>query len=100
MQAAIVRVKRARTRAPPKGLRPAERLLDLLAAGVSKDARSRFEARIQTPDGRKINLGAWGSGAEAHACTMGAAAMLHGEFWVGLRDAAEVLEVGGLMVVK
>ena len=57
--------------------------------GVSKDARSRFKARIQTPDGKKMNLGSWATMDEAHAAYMGAAAMLHSEFWVGHRTNVE-----------
>jgi hypothetical protein len=52
--------------------------------GVSKDARGRFKARISVP-GRKINLGTWATEAEAHAAYMGAAAILHGDFWLGNR---------------
>ena len=58
-----------------------------LMQGVSKDERGRFKSRIQTPDGRKINLGTWATEAEAHAAYMGAAAILHGEFWIGNRQA-------------
>lgn len=58
--------------------------------GVSRGERGRFKARIEIGDGRKINLGTWATEAEAHAAYMGAAAMLHGDFWIGNRtqDAA------------
>lgn len=54
--------------------------------GVSKGERGRFKARIHLPTGEKLNLGTWETEAEAHACYMGAAAVLHGEFWVKLRE--------------
>jgi hypothetical protein len=57
------------------------------AKGVSKDARGRFKARISVPGG-KINLGTWDTEAEAHAAYMGAAAILHGEFWLGGRQTS------------
>lgn len=56
-----------------------------LALGVSKDPHGKFKARIQVPDGTKFNLGTWNTEAEAHACYMGAAAILHGDFWIGKR---------------
>lgn len=56
-----------------------------LPIGVQKDARGRFKARIQMTDGRKANLGTWRTAEEAHAAYMGAAAILHSEFWVGAR---------------
>lgn len=55
--------------------------------GVAKGIRGRFTAQIQMPNGEKLHLGTWETEAEAHACYMGAAAVLHGEFWVALRDA-------------
>jgi len=61
--------------------------LDAIRKGVAKDIRGRFKARIATPDG-KINLGTWDTEAEAHAAYMGAAAILHGEYWLGNRKHA------------
>lgn len=55
------------------------------ALGVAKDRRGRFKARVQLPDGKKLNLGTWETEQEAHACYMAAAAVLHGEFWIGAR---------------
>jgi hypothetical protein len=55
--------------------------------GVSKGERGRFKARIQSPNGNKINLGTWATEEEAHAAYMGAAAILHSEFWVGMRPS-------------
>ena len=52
--------------------------------GVSKGDRGRFKARISVPGG-KINLGTWDTEAEAHAAYMGAAAVLHGDYWLGNR---------------
>lgn len=52
--------------------------------GVSKDARGLYKARIGWR-GHKINLGTWATEAEAHAAYMGAAAVLHGDFWLGNR---------------
>jgi hypothetical protein len=52
--------------------------------GVARDARGQYKPRIML-NGRKINLGTWATEAEAHAAYMGAAAILHGEFWVGNR---------------
>jgi hypothetical protein len=65
--------------------------------GVSKDPRSRFKARIQLPSGKKFNLGAWDTEAEAHAAYMGAAAILHESYWVGHREpgAREVQNARG-----
>lgn len=57
------------------------------ALGVSRGERGRLKARIQLPGGKKLNIGTWGTEAEAHAAYMGAAAILHSEFWVGLRAA-------------
>lgn len=54
--------------------------------GVSKDSRGRFKARIGVPGG-KINLGTWDTEAEAHAAYMGAAAVLHGDYWLGNRPS-------------
>lgn len=53
--------------------------------GVTKTHRGRFKARIQLPNGRKLNIGTWNSEEEAHAAYMGAAAILHTEFWIGSR---------------
>ena len=53
--------------------------------GVSKEARGRFKARVQLPTGDKLNLGTWATEEEAHAAYMGAAAILHSEFWIGRR---------------
>jgi hypothetical protein len=61
-----------------------------LKLGVSKDVRGRFKARIQVPNGDKFNLGTWDTEAEAHAAYMGAAAVLHGEYWVGRRGSSDV----------
>ncbi len=63
-----------------------------IAKGVSRDARGQFKARILV-DGKKINLGTWGTEAEAHAAYMGAAAILHGDFWLGNRYAPKCAQV-------
>lgn len=59
-----------------------------LKTGVTKTKHGRFNARIQIPAGVKFYLGTWSSEAEAHAAYMGAAAVLHGEFWIKNREAA------------
>lgn len=61
----------------------------LYAMGVTKSERGRFKARIQLPTGVKLNLGTWDSEAEAHAAYMGAAAILHSDFWLGNRPSKE-----------
>jgi hypothetical protein len=54
--------------------------------GVSKTKNGAFRALIQPPGQRKkILLGTWKTEDEAHAAYMGAAAVLHGEFWIGGR---------------
>jgi hypothetical protein len=60
--------------------------------GVSKGPRGRYKARIQLPTGEKLSVGTWASEDEAHAAYMGAAAILHSEFWIGQRKAADVLD--------
>lgn len=59
-----------------------------LKLGVAKTKHGRFNARIQLPTGVKLYLGTWDSEAEAHAAYMGAAAILHGEFWINNREPA------------
>ncbi len=58
-----------------------------MAKGVVKDVRGRFKARIARADGGKINLGTWDTEAEAHAAYMGAAAIMHGDYWLGNRPS-------------
>lgn len=57
----------------------------LMLKGVSVDARGAFKARIDIGDGKKLNLGTWKTAEEAHAAYMGAAAILHGDYWMGNR---------------
>lgn len=56
--------------------------------GVCKNIRGRFYAQIQMPTGKKLHLGTWANEGEAHAAYMGAAAILHSEFWIGHREVA------------
>lgn len=74
------------------------------APGVSRSTGNRFHARIQIPDGRKINLGTWATEEEAHAAYMGAAAIVHGEFAptsrVETRGQTEHVEVGEIKEKK
>jgi hypothetical protein len=56
-----------------------------LKLGAARTSQGRFNARIQPTGGSKIYLGTWDTEAEAHAAYMGAAAILHSEFWIGNR---------------
>lgn len=55
--------------------------------GVWKNSRGRYMTRFHVPElGRQVHLGTWDTEEEAHACFMGASAILHEEFWIGLRE--------------
>lgn len=63
--------------------------------GVSRAERGRFRSAIQLPgQSSKFSLGTWDTEDEAHAAYMGAAAILHGEFWIGRRKVPDLEHTG------
>lgn len=55
--------------------------------GVSRLKKGRWRSTIQPPGAKKkLFLGTWDTEGEAHAAYMGAAAVFHGEYWIGHRD--------------
>lgn len=64
-----------------------------LAMGVTQETATKFTARIQLPDGLKVNLGTFSTEDAAAAAYIGASVILNGEFSV-FRSRANGTMVG------